>query len=357
MKPPITPDAFRARRASAPYRPDNDVIFINDLEGSSQPRIHEQGGGDLKSGEVYFANISRFEEQFYSEPLTMYGVGYKDPSDLQGLLNFLAPRVPCNERFEYKVAINAEEFLSETDDVRAIGADFKRVEFTGSLVNGRTLNKGLTYIQDLSQVSLNNLQWQQQRTAKLIRRIWRNEVRRAIALLQAAATQQPLTWDTSAGKNADQDVNTYLKTATDASGIRKNRVLYGDSAFEKRNASLGAQNNAGGYAGLARDDAMLARFLRVDEVRVSRERYQSSAAAKSELLGSNVLLWFAEDGVDTEDPTDLKRFVASFSSAQGGGDFRVYVQQINAKQVAITVEHNSQLVVTSPLGITELVIS
>jgi hypothetical protein len=88
----------------------------------------------------------------------------------------------------------------------------------------------------------------------------------------------------------------------------------------------------------------------VDKIYVSRERYQSGAAAKSEVLGSAVYAFFAEDGVDTEDPSNIKRFVSNFSGEQGGGLVRVYVQQVSAKLVAITVEHYSKVIVTSTLG-------
>jgi len=62
----------------------------------------------------------------------------------------------------------------------------------------------------------------------------------------------------------------------------------------------------------------LASRLMVDKVLVSRERYQSSASAKSEIVSNLVFAFYAEDGVDTEDPSNVKRFVSSFSAEQGG---------------------------------------
>jgi hypothetical protein len=101
----------------------------------------------------------------------------------------------------------------------------------------------------------------------------------------------------------------------------------------------------------------LASRLMVDKVYISRERYQTSATAKSEILGSNVYAFFAEDGVDTEDPSNTKRFVTAFSGEQGGGLVRVYVQQLSAKLVAITVEHYSKVIVTSSLGMRKWTVS
>jgi len=65
----------------------------------------------------------------------------------------------------------------------------------------------------------------------------------------------------------------------------------------------------------------------------------------------------AEDGVDTEDPSNVKRFVSSFSAEQGGGLVRVYSHQISSKLVAITVEHYSKIIVTFSSGIRKWTVS
>src|ERR1017187_8864055 len=72
---------------------------------------------------VYAANESRFIEATFSEPLTAFAVGYQDPGQLQELIDFICPVVPSTRRFEYALAVNAEEFQAETsnDDVRGIG--------------------------------------------------------------------------------------------------------------------------------------------------------------------------------------------------------------------------------------------
>ena len=325
--------------------------FANVRETMADP------GAGYKHGDIFFANDSRFNETYYSEPLTNYLVGWRDPNDIEGTLNFIAPPVAVGRRFEWKAAVNAEEFLSEVvDDQRAIGSDFKRVTYTGTDVTDKTLNKGLTYIADLDNVIGNN--WQNQKAAKLQRRLFRNELRRAIAALSAASTNNALTWDTTAGKNPDQDLKTDLITATTASGIRPNRILYGDTAWNKRGICYEAQTNMTGYAsiGLMGPEQLKARLM-VDDVRVSKERYQSAASSKSEIVSNLIFALYAQDGVDTEDPTNVKRFVSEFDAEQGGGRVRVYVQQISSKLVAITVEHYSKVVVTSSLGMRKGTIS
>jgi hypothetical protein len=342
----LTPDRFAI--------PEESMSSANVKVDEVAPWLPVDNDQGLAGGQIWAANDARFTETYFSEPLTNYAVGWRDPNNIEDLLNFLAPPVPVGRRFEYKSAINAEEFLSESDDVRAIGGDFKRVEYTAKDNLGKTLNKGLTYIVDLDQVL--SPQWQNQKTAKLLRRLWRNETRRAMGLLAAGSTSVGYTWDTSL-HDPDSDVATEITNATDISGVPKNRVLYGETANLKRRKTYGAQNNPAGYAARAMSLQERATDLGVDEVRVSRERYQSSASAKTQIVGSNVFVFQAETGVDTEDPSDVKRFYSLFSGEQGGGMVRVFFQQISSKLAAISVEHYSQIVVTNTLGLRELVIT
>ena len=245
------------------------VVLANDL-----------GSGNIP-GQLYLANESRFNETYYSEPLTTYIVGWKDPNDIKGTLDFIAPEVTVGRRFEYKSHKNAEEFLSETDDIRGIGSDFKRVEYRGEDVTQKTINKGLTIRLDLDQYP-NIDQAQQIAVERLTRRLYRNDLRRAVvAAVAAAGNGTGVTWNTTAGKDPDQDVLTALIAATDDSGIRPNRLLYGEVAWNKRGLSHRAQNTAGGFASAMLAPDQLAGILGVERIRISRERYQSTATAKT----------------------------------------------------------------------------
>ncbi len=313
---------------------------------------------NLRHGQVFFANDSMFTETFYSEPVTNYLVGFRDPNDLDATLQFIAPRVPVPGRlFEFKQATNAEEFVSEVvDDQRALGSDFKHVKYSGTDQTAKTINRGLTYVQDLDKITSPN--WQNEKAAKLLRRLRRNSIRRAVAALYASAVSVPYTWDKSEGVNPDGDVKTELVNATNQSGMRPNRVLYGDTAFLYRDLSFGAQNNPAGYLGYSANPMeSLASALQVDGVLVSRERYQATGSTKNEIVGNEVFCYYAEDDVDTEDPSHIKRFVSQFNAEQGGGDFRVYVQQMNNKLVAITVEHYELIMVPYADGIRALTIT
>lgn len=348
----------KAVRASLP-------AFLSLANADRTPFI--PNGGDLRPGEIYaLANDSRFTESHFSEPLTTFATGWKDPNKIEDTLEFFAPQTPVPGRlFEWKKAVNAEEFFSETDDVRAIGADFKRVEYTGSDVTDKTLNKGLTMRVDLDSVNTTVPGWENRFIAKMIRRLMRNDLRRAITLLSAAATNTAKTWDSSA--DPDSDIVAEMVTAGDAVGFAFNRVGFGHTAWQKRFTSLRTGSNAAKFGTSGFTPQQLADLLSVDEVYVSRERYQSSAAAKTQIVANLVLMFYAAAGLDTEDPSNIKRFVSpppnvvtggsQFARPGGGLGVNVYQQQVSSKLVDLSVEHYSKIVMTSTLGVRQFTVS
>ena len=330
--------------------------------------LNNADNGDLKPGEFYLSNETRFIEGYFSEPLTTYAVGWRDPNNIEQTLEFFAPRVQTSERFEYTSWVNAEEFLVDTvndTDIRGLYSDFKRIEYTGTKVLGKTLNKGLTMRVDLDAVK-DVPNWQEMYTGRIMRRLMRNELYRAITLLSAAATNQAKTWS-SGSPQPDADVRAANILATTASGVRPTRWGWGDTAWDERTTAYESTNTPGGYAGASRTIDRMASYLNVDSCLVSKERYQSSATGKTEMLGSLVLGFCAMGQAGIEDPSNIKRFVSPTTSynGQGGGDgtkmgggfFNVYVQQISAKLLDITVEHHSYLAITSTLGIRQITVS
>ncbi|HVU37933.1 MAG TPA: hypothetical protein VHC95_06330 [Opitutales bacterium] len=301
---------------------------------------------------VCAANEARFTAAHYSEPLTAFTVGWRDPENLQTLLDFLAPPVPAGRRFEFKRHDNAEAFYSEADDVRALGAPFKRVEYTGDSVLGKTLNKGLTIRVDHDEAVGDD--WQERYVQLLLTRLLRNEVRRAFAAIQAGANVDTKTWPENGDvANPDADLRAALMAAADDSGVRPNRVLFGEGAWALRGACYDAQNNAGARrsADLTPDD--LARKLFVDGVRVAAARYQTSPSAKAAIVGNQVFCFYAEPLPGKDEPANLKRF---YTPTDSGGPFRVFLED-HAKYTDISVEHYSTVIVTSELGLNGLTVS
>src|SRR5687767_1152823 len=104
---------------------NNNMIRIENTNAFGSPLLRDNGA--LAPGQLCLANESRFNSAFFSEPLTAYATGWRDASNIEAMLDFLAPPVQTGRRFEFKKGDNSEAFYSELDDVRALGADFKRV--------------------------------------------------------------------------------------------------------------------------------------------------------------------------------------------------------------------------------------
>lgn len=320
-------------------------------------------GSDNQPGVVCMANASRFTETYFSQPLTDYALGWGAANpELDLSLEHIAPMVQTPHRFEYAAGVNVEYFLSETDDVRAIGADFKRVEYTSTKVNSKTFNKGLTIRVDVEEVE-GQPDWETRKVGMLMQRLKLNDFRRAVALLKAAATNAAVTWDATAGKDPDADALAALLLGKTAIGIDLNRAIYGYTAWQKRLLSLRAQSHAGGFANAAMTEDQLAAFLGLDAVRRSKEVVATGGAAtttKGAVFDTTagttgiVLYYLAVSGQSKDDPSNIKRFV---SMTSGGGEYKVYRQEVNAKLIDITVEHYSNIVITSNLGIRQHTVS
>lgn len=296
--------------------------------------------GDNRPGVICAANEARFTASNYSEALTGYTVGWRDPENLDALLDSIAPSVPVGRRFEFKKATNSEAFLSETDDVRAIGANFKRVEYTGETVNEKTLNKGLTIRLDKDDL-LDDME-EERAVGRLMQRLSRNEVRRALALIDAGATNAAKVW--SATTNPDKDLRDACSTAAGVSGIRPNVLLFAETAWDLRLDAYEAAANTSSYAGRAaamtKED--LARKTMVDRIEIVKARYQSTASAKGLVQTTlTVLAYLAITGAGKDDPSNVKRFITP-----AGTRYRVFRKESD-KFVDLSVEHYSNIVITS----------
>ena len=298
---------------------------------------------------IHVANESKFHAAHFSEPLTAFSSGWKDPENLAEVLEFIAPAVPVSRRFEFKQANNAEAFLSESDDLRAIGSSFKRVEYTGSSVNEKTLNKGLTIRVDHDEVHGDD--WQERYVQLLIQRLYRNELRRAVAVLDQAALEQKVTWSTAS--NPDADLRKAISESASISGVRSNRILFGEAAWDARAGAFESKENVAALRSADLTPPEVARKLLADDAQVIRARYQNRDG-KNPIVPNAVYTYYAQNGVTKDEPSNLKRFVTLENSTSG--PFRVYVEE-HAKYSDISVEHYSNIVVTSSLGIQKLLVA
>ena len=337
------------------------------------------GSGDVRPGKVYalsnedaanlppiglpvLGNEERFTAQYYSEPLTQYAVGWTDPENLEALYDFISPKVPVGRRFEYKLAVNVEAFLSELNDERQIGSDFKQIEYKGTTSYNKTANRGLKYRLDLDEEGAGILT-EELIVSRLLQRLKRNIYRRAVlTLLNLSATSNTnVVWTYNSGSNPnpqpDENIRTLIQATQLGSGVFPNRLLIDLKSWNIRKNSYAQQAlAAGAIYGYGRTVDDVVADQSVDGMMVSKALYQSAewvTPTKTYILPQNVVAFYAQDNPTRDDPTNLKRFVTPVAD----GDFRVYRQPVGAKFVDISVEYYDVIVQTATVGIGQLTVT
>jgi hypothetical protein len=333
--------------------------------------IYADNGMNMQANMILQANTARFIEAHFSEPLTNYSVGWAGANpELEANLEFLAPAVVVGERFEYAKMTNIEQFIGETigsgataattgGDIRAIGSDFSQIKFTASKVTSRTYNKGLTVLVDLDEVKTQP-DWEQRYTGYIMKRLNLNDCRRAIAILKAASSNTGKTWKTTNACDPDMDQLGIVLAGTQAVGMPLNRIMYGITAWQFRLYGHRAQATAGGFASSLQNVQQLADFFGVNGIRINRDLWASAGYRLGDTTNTKsatfdttwgttgiVLSFIGYSGQTKDDPSTIKRFI---SNTVSGTQYRVYRQEISSKLIAITVEHYSNVVLTSSLG-------
>lgn len=316
------------------------------------PLFADPGIHGLAKGTMALANEERFTAAYYSEPLTQYAVGWTDGENLQALIDFIAPRVPVGRRFEYKAAVNSESFLSEGDDLRGIGAEFKRIEYTGKSVLAKTDNRGLVYRLDLDEEG-GGILTEELIVARMLQRLRRNKYRRAVTALLASVTATTnKTWSSGAA-TPTEDVGDTMLTALKDSGLMPNRLLVDFQSWRFRQKGLAPQLTAAAIADYRNTVQEWGQLIGADQTMLSKAVYQSSATAKTLITNAKVVVFAGQDAPSRDDPTNVKNFVTPV----GDGDFRVYRQPIGSKFVDISVEYYDSIAGTATVGAQALTIS
>lgn len=304
---------------------------------------------DLPAGVVALVNDARLTGATYSESLTQYTRGYRDPADLLAAVDYIAPPVKVARRFDWKKSESDKDFLAEIDDERAIGAGFKRVEYAGTEQQGKTRNRGLKYILDRDEDG--GVTSEEDIVAMLQQRIIRNKFRRAMTALMAVSAGSGAIF--ASNTQPDELMRAALETAQLATGVYPNRGLMGLSAFNLRKAAYAPQDNAGSSVGYLAKPADLAADLMLDDLRIDKSVYQATKTAKGRFVGSHFFGFHGHEGLSKDDSSTLKQF---YTPVDGGGRFRVYRKPTGDgdKFVEIIVEHYEAIIATSTIGVARL---
>ena len=302
-------------------------------------------------------NASQFSVNAPSEFLTNYAVRYSDPLQqvLQSLREQLAPEVMSNNSafVQYPVFGFTDAFLAMDNPLdvrRGVGADFTTVgNITHNLATQKMPEIGLAIEVD-EEEELLDADWQQRKVAFLLGILDRTELRQAIALLVAGATNVAKTWDTTAGKDPDMDVLTEIN----AMMIKPNNIWFGPGAATKRLLALRAQNLAGQAFSSTMTMEQLGGMFNAN-VQVPQPRYATAASVTSPIFGAVVMLFTAMPGMSRDDFSNLKTFTAP---ARNGQRRAVWVRQVGDKRWRIAVSTGKRLVaLTSAIGLETITVS
>ena len=300
------------------------------------------------AGVICAANASRFDQAHFSQPLTTYALGYRDPANLEDILRLVTGTpIPAPSKFEYVEFENKDNFVVDSDDRRAIRGEFKRVELSSEKAVAKLENHGLTYRLDRDEIGDRDTMAEERAVGHLIQRVQRNALYRALQLLDASAINTAKTWNGSA--DPDQQMDAELIAASDITGIRPSMVLMGETAASIRRTALRSQNNAGAYANASFTPSQIGEYLGTS-VAVIKSRFQKTQASKSQMLGNKVLIYEKSDSTFLEDPSNIKRFIKS-------GGIKVYRNEVGPKFIDLTVEHYELTKMVSTLGVRSLTIS
>lgn len=322
--------------------------FSNSRDYAGAVGLQLDPGTNYENKEIYYvSNDSRFTAATYNQALTNFAVGGWNNTDLEAeLMKYTGAPVPVAQRFNYKVWTNAEWFKSEADDdMRQIGADFKEVKIGNTEVNAQVINRGLIMALDKDELR-DGIITEQIAVQYLTERLRRNQIRRASALLIAAATNQARTW--SSARDADTDIATEITDYRDATGIIPNTVLMDRASWVLRNTAQGALTTAAGMGRAGYNEQQLAAWLGVDNVFRVNAVYQSASATKTAIGASKVLIYHRSNSPMGLDPSNIRYFYAPTS---GGGPVSAFRYESGSKKVIVGVEHNELISMVYSTGV------
>jgi len=313
----------------------------------------------LPHGSVCLANDSLLRQTDRIEELTMFAASYDSMvgNRLTVLRDFLVPTRPTPTRQARLTTYDETEPWETVDYNRAkrgLMGDFAEVrQRKASKADFQIPNRGLSVVLDKDELKTQP-EWQQVHTKWLIDLLTRATVLEAVDVFTAAAVANGMVWNVNT--NPDLMVMNEVLAIANITGFYPQNAAYGDAAVLQRRLAYEPQFNAGALArAAAYTEAELAAAIGIPNVLINAERYQSSAAAKSEIIGQNLLLFTGIKDAGPMDPSNVVRHVVS--GAFGGGDYAVYVTELGVKKFVLTVENYEYLHTQHTTGIEKIAIA
>lgn len=317
-------------------------------------------GASLQHGGVYACTNSDLGAAHSVQDLEDYLFGCPE-SDAEKALRELFPHIEVNRMFKYHTVDGSVMTETDDSDIRAAQALFKRITLDPkSSHTSETIEKGLATVIDRSLIGPNsNLEREKRKSVKMLRnRLSRIEYVRAIAALDAAATNTNKTWGAASDPDSD------LQNQVDDPTKPQDTVLFSRSAWSARRGVYRQKDAANAvfadHARMSLGD--LADYVDVERVIKDNLPIQKGKKGNKAYETNNVVISYfggdkaieSAEEVDKLNPASIAYFWTPVD--QGGTDGRRWgvISYETERLVVVAVFHFSQILATNTKNIKKL---
>lgn len=332
----------------------NHLLFFSAMTGATAFGYSPGNMGDIVS-----VNAASAFAASLAQEITGYLAGLPS-TDESAILDLIAPPVMTADFFQFAKADDLA-YLTEADDsdIRGLGANFKRIQNSGTLIYDGTLQKGLTQRVDhrtLPRVNGTIVPgWENLTAASLKNRLIRADKVRTLAVVDAAANNTAVNWTTTpATANPDGDIRKAAERSRIATGSSATHLMVGSTAQQTRQDAYeaGARTNQGNHGDYT--PQQIANYAQVGTGFIETGIKQAKkGATKVVTLGNVVYTYNARKDHTIMDPSNVMR---CWSPTMSGGQWMVFVQESPA-WTDITVFQQSKTIIPISVGIEKLTIS
>ena len=282
-------------------------------------------------------------------PLQSFAIVAAENDNLVPQTNFLAPDVNTNSAsgiFSYTDRSSGIQTLQSIENLeRAINAPPTLVDGKGTQAFAECVPYALASEVDWARYE-DPEQEMQNRITEITDLIQLFRFQMAFGALSAIAANTAKTWDTTAGKDPDQDVLTLVIAAATGSGFRPTRAMYGETAGSKRKLAHRAQNTAGGFASANASEEDIARFLGIGGVMFSNALARDQDGTIAGIIANLMLVFRTFPNASLRDSSILKAFFA----LDHGQRYYTQIRQVSEFVWRVCVSYKERMLITGPVA-------
>lgn len=333
---------------------NNHLLFYCGMTGASA-----LGATPANMGDIVAVNAASAFAASLAQEISGYLAGLPS-SDESAALDMIAPPVMVADFFQFAKADDLA-YLTEADDsdIRGLGANFKRIQNSGSLVTDSTFQKGLTQRVDHRTLPRVNgvivPGWENLTAASLKNRLIRADKVRTLSVLDAAANNTAVNWTTTpATANPDGDIRKAAERSRIACGMPTTNLMLGSTGQQTRQDAYeaGARTNQGNHGDYT--PQQIASYAQIGSGMIETGiKMSKKGATKVVTLGNVAYTYNTRKDHTIMDPSNIMR---CWSPTMSGGQWMVFIQE-SAAWTDITVFQQSKTIIPISAGIEKLTIS